>query len=457
VDTFTSSAGTASLLGHRKDTWPVSIGPGGMVTVRRFLHDLARLALRMPDGEHVMNLCKDRYAFMVGFGAAMLRRQVTLMPHTAAPDALARIRDDHPGVFCLADTQKPPITINTLLLDHWESDKTDAAPTPRFPLEQIAVTVFTSGSTGSPTSHRKSWGSLVRNAQLAERRLGVGSPYSVVATVPQQHMYGFETSIMNPLCNGGAFYTGSSFFPEDIRRALATCPAPKTLVTTPVHLRTLVKEGIALEETELVISATAPLSKELAMRAEDVLKTRVMEIFGCTEAGSIATRRTVETDVWKTFDGVKICKTDRGFEARGGHIEIPGVVADDLQLAGQDRFILLGRSGDTINIAGKRGSLGDLNIKLNQIEGVEDGVFFMPEHATDGKTTRLAAVVAAPTMNENMILAKLGKSIDPAFMPRPIIMLDSLPRNDTGKIPRADLIKLARKRMGWKNSGGDHG
>ncbi len=458
MDTITSSTDTASLLGRRSGAWPVSIGAGGPVTAHRCLHDLDKLASRMPDGGYVINLCKDRYAFMVGFGAAMMRRQVTLMPHTTAPETLGRIRDEYPGVFCLADTQKPPIAINTLILDRWETNETGGAPaSPEFPLEQVAVIVFTSGSTGSPTRHMKSWGSLVKNAQLAGRRLGIGSPYSVVATVPQQHMYGFETSIMNPLRNGGAFYTGSSFFPEDILRALSICPEPRTLVTTPVHLRALVRDKIALPETELVISATAPLSRELAAQAEEVLKTRVMEIFGCTEAGSIATRRTVETDLWKTFDGVKICKTDKGFEARGGHIDIPGVIADDLELAGQDQFILLGRSSDMINVAGKRGSLGDLNIKLNQIEGVEDGVFFMPERATDGKTARLAAVVAAPAMSESMIIAELGKSVDPAFIPRPIVMVDSLPRNDTGKIPHAELIELAKKQMGGKISNGDHG
>ena len=53
-------------------------------------------------------------------------------------------------------------------------------------------------------------------------------------------------------------------------------------------------------------------------------------------------------------------------------------------------FVVHGREADQINIAGHRVSLGDLNQKLLEIDGVQDGVFFLPEegaesrHAADG-------------------------------------------------------------------------
>ena len=37
-------------------------------------------------------------------------------------------------------------------------------------------------------------------------------------------------------------------------------------------------------------------------------------------------------------------------------------------------------------------------------------------------------------------MAALRESIDPVFLPRPLRLLDRLPRNDTGKLPRQALL-----------------
>jgi acyl-coenzyme A synthetase/AMP-(fatty) acid ligase len=97
-----------------------------------------------------------------------------------------------------------------------------------------------------------------------------------------------------------------------------------------------------------------------------------------------------------------------------------------------------------VNIAGKRTSLASLNHHLNAIPGVRDGVFVMPEE-TDGAVTRLAAFAVAPGLSSESILAALRQRIDPAFLPRPLHLVDSLPRNETGKLTRERLDTLVAK------------
>jgi acyl-coenzyme A synthetase/AMP-(fatty) acid ligase len=72
---------------------------------------------------------------------------------------------------------------------------------------------------------------------------------------------------------------------------------------------------------------------------------------------------------------------------------------------------------------------------LNSIEGVRDGVFVMPDDQSDG-VTRLMALVVAPGVSRETILHALRQRIDAAFIPRPLHLVDALPRNETGKLPR---------------------
>ena len=105
------------------------------------------------------------------------------------------------------------------------------------------------------------------------------------------------------------------------------------------------------------------------------------------------------------------------------------------------RFRWLGRAQDMINIAGKRGSLADLNHRLQAIPGVVDGVIFLP----DENSPRLAALVVAPDLEAAEILAQLRPDIEPAFLPRPLYRVPELPRQETGKLARNKLVELYAK------------
>jgi acyl-coenzyme A synthetase/AMP-(fatty) acid ligase len=85
---------------------------------------------------------------------------------------------------------------------------------------------------------------------------------------------------------------------------------------------------------------------------------------------------------------------------------------------------------------------------LNAIPGVIDGVFFLRDGAT-GSTgvERLGAVVVAPTLNVAALTELLRQRIDPVFLPRPLIFVERLPRNATGKLPHRELQYLANRHL----------
>ncbi|MGI8738539.1 MAG: hypothetical protein ACR2KU_02460 [Gammaproteobacteria bacterium] len=122
----------------------------------------------------------------------------------------------------------------------------------------------------------------------------------------------------------------------------------------------------------------------------------------------------------------------------------PVMLNDVLILHDDTRFELAGRHADLVRVAGKRASLADLNLKLNDIEGVQDAVFVAPECDGD-RGARLIALVVAPEIPARAILASLRARIDPAFMPRPIYKVERLPRDALGKLPRAELLALVQQ------------
>jgi acyl-coenzyme A synthetase/AMP-(fatty) acid ligase len=158
----------------------------------------------------------------------------------------------------------------------------------------------------------------------------------------------------------------------------------------------------------------------------------------------MAARRTALEDHWRLWPGVRLELIDERCWAQGGHIEQATAVADVLELKGADRFVLHGRTADLVNIAGKRSSLGYLNHQLNAIPGVLDGAFFVRDDAQASLAgiARVAALVVAPSLEVSEILDQLRERVDPVFLPRPLLRVKALPRNETGKLPQQTLRTL---------------
>ncbi len=420
---------------------------GRAVGVTDFLQDVTRTAAMLPERRHVLNICADRYRFAVALGAALVRGQVSLLPPNQTSDLIERLASRYPGLYCLGDQAAqggPPQSIlETVVFPEQAEQGRITVPVPLLPETQAGVIVFTSGSTGEPVPHQKSWGSLVRSARAEIERLGV-SGLSLLGTVPPQHVYGLESTVLMALQGGCALHAGRPFYPADIRAALEGLPRPRGLVTTPVHLRVLLAETEPMPPGDFLLCATAPLSPQLAATAEARFAAPLYEIYGCTEAGQIASRRTVETDEWRALRGLTLRTDDSGTWVKGGHVEQEVRLGDIIELRGRERFLLHGRTADLVNVAGKRTSLAHLNYHLNSIEGVRDGAFVMPDEDGAG-VKRLMAFVVAPGVERATILDALRRRIDPAFMPRPLCFVETLPRNATGKLPRQALDELARK------------
>ncbi|MCU0762186.1 MAG: AMP-binding protein [Hydrogenophaga sp.] len=423
--------------------------------VRDLVADARALSHRLPAGSHLLNACHDRYRFAVGFVAGLLTGKVSLQPSSQSEETLRRLWNDHPDLVALTDAPFDAaiegIGLPCLPFPaRVAADPAAVAEVPAFPADRLAAVLFTSGSTGLPQPHRKTWGRLAQNGRVEAERLGLTKrPHTIVGTVPVQHSYGFESTFLQVLHGGGAFWAGRPFYPQDIVAALAAVPAPRLLVTTPFHLSTLLAADLPLPETALVLSATAPLSGHLAAQAEARFGAPLHEIYGSTESGQLASRRTTAGAEWALLDGVRLEQHGDDTFALDGHVEGRVPLSDRIECLADQRFLLHGRHADLVNMAGKRTSLAYLNHQIGAVPGVVDAAFFLPDDECHGddRVTRLTAFVVAPGVDRATLLAELRQRLDPVFLPRPLVFVEALPRNATGKLPREQLKSLYTEKV----------
>jgi acyl-coenzyme A synthetase/AMP-(fatty) acid ligase len=438
------------LLSHASPAAIVAYRGGSGITAQRFISEVAHFAQTLPAGRHVLNVCVDRYRFTVGLAACLITERVSLLPSTHTPEVIRQLKAFAPDAICLTDDSRCEIDLPRMQFPRTLKAAEAEWQIPAIPATQLAAIVFTSGSTGSPVPYRKTWGRVTRCVRdgAPRLRLSDGRSHTLIGTVPAQHMYGFESTVLLALQSGNALSADRPFYPADIAAAVAAVPRPRELVTTPIHLRTLLESGIELPPIDLMVSATAPLTQDLARKVEARFGAPLVEIYGSTETGQIATRHTAGSQTWQLWPGVRLDTSQGQVFAQGGHVEQLTPLGDVIEITGNDEFLLHGRTADMINVAGKRSSFGYLNAQLNAIPGVVDGAFFLRDSETDSTgVARLSAVVVAPPLSAAALAEQLRRRIDPAFLPRPLIIVDRLPRNATGKLPQQALQSLLDRHL----------
>jgi acyl-coenzyme A synthetase/AMP-(fatty) acid ligase len=431
-------------------TTPVTWWRGHPLPHRMFAAHVMALADRLPASGAVLNLCENRAAFALGWVAALSRGLATVLPADRTTKAIRQAAADSGATHALTDQETQEHRcgkLPCLRIGYDEPPPTTHAELPSIAENQIAAILYTSGSSGKPEPQIKLWGGLVSAARTLGNMLGWQMPQTgcVVGAVAPQHMFGLETTVMLPLQWGSVIRPERPLLPADMMSVLRSVESPAWLMVTPLHAASYVEAGIDAIPCRPagIISSTMPLAKTTAAALEDLWNVVVWEIYGSTETGMVGLRRTAKAPTWQlatdlhlTFSG------DRAVV--GGRAGMPTQeLHDQLRSDGINRFTLLGRSSDMIKIGGKRAMLPELNSVLCSLPGIREAVLVQPEEG--GRL--VALVVAESGLDSHRIRNLLTPHFDPAFLPRPVLLVDRLPRNDNGKLPRQALLDLINRRL----------
>ncbi len=304
---------------------------------------------------------------------------------------------------------------------------------------QSRIYLQTSGTTGKPVWHGRRIGEYIATALAVSETLpdlGITGDDKqelyVVSSVPPCHMFGLEFSVFLPWIQDWPVCAETLLMPDEISAEFRRHDGGGLWIATPHHIKAMLQLADELSGCNGVISATMPLSVELASQFERKFGIPVLDVYGTTETGAIGIRRLTASDHFLSLSSNRI-------EANSDHIRVHSVISgesrlvtDVAEVSSDGSFQLLGRRRDVLKLGGLRLSTHFLRQIFIDSGAVADCEIFVSGFETS--TPRLAIVY---TGTRPISRAELVAAVKPhaplTFVPKLIRMVDSIPRTANGK------------------------
>ncbi|MEZ9291725.1 AMP-binding protein [Vibrio lentus] len=417
------------------------------ITWQTFNDDLSRLVhlLSSSPFQRVAICTQDSYLFSVAFLACAVSRKHIILPGNYQPCALAELNehfdcllvDDAIGAVVVSEVRN----IQTLLDTETREPLTDNLPA--IELAAIQLTLFTSGSSGTPKAINKTLEHLdIETAQLDKNWGELIKGNRVHSTVSHQHIYGLLFRILWPLCSGVPFARNNLEYPEQIlSHANKNC----VLISSPALLKRL-KHETNTAQLAGVFSSGGPLPTESAHQSQNLLGHLPIEVFGSTETGGIAFRQQESDQTpWQLFDCIEASlNSENCIKLLSPYIDNNNwyQTADECEMVSENQFVLKGRTDRVIKIEEKRVSLVEVEKRLEQLPWISECVvipFEEPERLILASVLVLSEEGQATlsTMSKGkfwlMLRSELRKWLEPIAIPRKYRIVDEIPLNSQGK------------------------
>jgi malonyl-CoA/methylmalonyl-CoA synthetase len=346
-----------------------------------------------------------------------------------------------------------------------------AASAPEPPPDTPALIVYTSGTTGAPK------GVILPRRAIASTLDALAEAWAwtdrdvLVHGLPLFHVHGLVLGVLGPLRLGGALHHVGTFSVEAVTAELSGGATMLFGVPTMYHRLAAAAEensnvAEALGRARLLVSGSAALSTADHERIERATGQRMLERYGMTETLMICSVR-AEGDrrpgtVGLALAGVELKLVDeegQEIEAGIGEIRVRGpnlflgyvnrpdataaAFADgwfrtgDVATREPDGYIrLIGRQAtDLIKSGGFKIGAGEIEAALLEHTGVaEAAVTGEPDPDLGERIVAWVVPAAAPPPSERELAEHVARLLTPHKRPRTVRYVDSLPRNDMGKV-----------------------
>jgi len=312
---------------------------------------------------------------------------------------------------------------------------------PRFPAAaEPEVAFFTSGSTGEPKIVHKKAFQFGEQHRVEAPWLGLDNPLTVVSLVPVFHILGYIYGFSTPAAGRGTtvFSRGSS--PQGWVEMVRT-ERPRLVVGVPLHYRLMVQLLDAPLPEAVYLSSGGPLDPAVAAEFERRAGWPVLQVYGSTETGGIATR--VGSGPWRPFPTLawQVRKADGRLLVRSAWQDVPDdwhPTGDAAEVEG-DTFRLLGRVDSVVKIGGRRFSSGEIvQIALEEprVDRAHAIVYSrFGELAVALFAVPKPGVALTPAELRTFVAGRLA----PFKVPRTIQVVSELPTRGIGKVDESAL------------------
>lgn len=306
----------------------------------------------------------------------------------------------------------------------------------------------TSGSSGEAKIIRKTAAQMWREATALSKTLPLekGEDVRLLGSVSTQHLYGLTFRIFLPLAMGWQLGNEALQYPEYL---IAETRHHKAVwISSPALLMNLNLDNPELANLPLagIVSSGGALPETVASQLRQTLSCPIIEIYGSTETGVIASR--IQAGLWQPIPQNRLGLNDDG----ALWVESPWIngreqTADSVNLS-PNGFELLGRIDRIVKLGDKRIALAKIEHDLLKHNWVTDCYIGLhPEHQRPVAWVALSE--DALKCERKSVIAELKHHLSTTqerfALPRYWRFCEKLPRNSQSKISRGDFETICRQ------------
>lgn len=309
----------------------------------------------------------------------------------------------------------------------------------------IRLTFETSGTTGEPKDVVHSLDAMVANAEAFNKAVGLNSSTVMYHCLPRTHMSGFLNTILCPTLAGGRVVFGPTFSAQSAAgfwSSIIDSRADAVWITPTIAAMLLRINRLTRKETyqygdhiNHVFCGTAPLPRSIRDQWFHTYNIPLQESYGTSEQMLVSVQDYDDAEAGEHSAGALLSGVTIGTSA-DGELIVNGAHTGDIGEYRDGRLTITGRIKDLIIRGGFNVSPAQLEELIRKLPSVDDAaVVGQPDEFWGEKIIVFAEGHAHPAVVSAYCRDNLPKS----HWPDVIHIVDKLPRNEMGKVKKAEL------------------
>ncbi|WP_100333912.1 fatty acid--CoA ligase family protein [Bacillus alkalisoli] len=339
--------------------------------------------------------------------------------------------------------------------------------------DDVAIILYTSGTTGKPKGAMLTHKNLYRNAKDVADFLKVNESDRVIATLPMFHVFCLTVALNAPLMNGATVIIVPRFSPQHIFEITKKHEATVFAGVPTMYNFLLQHEGVDVEDLSslrLCISGGASMPVALLKNFEKKFNVIISEGYGLSEAAPVTCFNPLDRPRKAGSIGTSIVNVENkvvnelgeevavgevgelivcGPNVMKGYYNMPEETAytikegwlytgDMAKMDDEGYFYIVDRKKDMIIVGGYNVYPREVEeVLYNHPSVIEVAVVGVPD-ANLGEAVK-CFIVTKETITEEELITYCREYLAKYKLPSSIEFLDELPKNTTGKILRRAL------------------
>jgi len=381
---------------------------------------------------------------------------------------------------CIISSKQYLIKLDKSKIDLDELDVAKISLEKNFDVKKIntndfAYLIYTSGTTGKPKGIAITHANVLFSTKNIVDKLEYKKTDREILPLSLSHSFGLG-------CLHTGLYVGSTIIlhknSTNIENILSSISKEQatTLAAVPATLSKMVENyfnntKISCENLRLIITNSTAISENTVRKIMEVLKTgKIATYYGLTEASrstfmifdeklgkynsvglpasNIEIKIESDNDVKKNGEicikGPNVIESYWKDEEMNRSIENGWLKTSDIGHFDEEGYLYLdGRIDDMINVGGEKVIPSEIELVVNELEGIEESVAVGIPHNTFGQIIKLFAKKTNESkIQESEIIGYCVKKLERYKVPISIQFVDEFPRTEYGKIKRYELKDL---------------